>query len=488
MDRYEQEQMLLLTAELEKRRANDPLKLFKPHKKQQAFIDSVLQRQKPENWFIAANRAGKSDAGAYVGATLARFGFPDSPGPTSGWVSALDFATSRDVLQPKYFNNGFVPPGQVHAPFIPDHEIKSWRIDDQILVLKNGSVIGFKSAESGRSKYQGSERDWFHADEEHPFEIYEEAVIRVGARPLSFFCTATILPPEGQARISNSWVFEKIIRPVQQGKLDHIALFGASIYDNPGIPQQDIKRLEAIYPLGSTTRRIRLDGEWLPGIGGSRAYTAFNHQLHVADPPGIATRRPLVWVWDFNVEPMVSLVGQFFDGCYWVFAELIVEEGNVPDMCDYFKREFPKHEGGIHVYGDATSTRRATQTGKSDYLVILQEMRTYPSPVRLMVPEVNPRVPDRINAVNRLLLDEHKQVKLKISPDCVELIADMEGVLRDKKGGILKSHNRKDPYYRRTHTSDALGYWLSFEEPVRAPTNVGAVPRIKAAGYAFARR
>lgn len=486
MSRAEQEEFLRAAAELQRRRESDPLLSFKPYPKQQAFIDSVLHRKSVENWMLAANRAGKTDGGAFVGATLARFGLPDSPGPTSGWVSALDFSTSRDVIQPKYFDNGFVPPGQSHAPFIPNHEIDVWRIDDQILKLKNGSIIGFKSAESGRRKYQGSERDWFHMDEEHPWEIYEEAVIRVGNKPLLFFCTATILPPEGQ-HSGASWVFSKIIQPWQDGKLPHIALFGASIYDNPGIPIDEIKRLEAIYPEGSLSRRIRLDGEWLPGIGGSRAYTAFQRQIHVKPAPPLSLRVPLVWTWDFNVEPMCSLVGQVHGNTYWVHQELVLDEASIPEMCTMFKDKYPNHGAEIWLYGDATSRRRTGQTGKTDYFIILQEMKAHGIPVRLRVPPENPRVPDRINAVNRLLLDEKGQVRLNVDPSCQELIKDLDGVLRDKRGGIMKTNNRKDPYFNRTHTSDSLGYWLAYEEPVQPPSEKHFVGAVRGPGYAFTR-
>lgn len=143
---------------------------------QKQFIDSVLHGKFEENYYLGANRSGKSDAGSFIGATLARFGYPDdSPlsarhirgkdseisvrdRATSGWVTALDFGTSRDTIQPKYFDNGFVPPGATHQPFIPPHEIAEWRQQDQVLKLKNGSIIGFKSADSGRSKYQGPRR------------------------------------------------------------------------------------------------------------------------------------------------------------------------------------------------------------------------------------------------------------------------------------------------------------------------------------------
>lgn len=502
-NRKDMEEMLQIASELEKRRAGDPLVNFPLHQKQRAFVNSVLQMEKKENWFIAANRAGKSDAGAYCGASLARFGNPGarvSRGAgsgievrdfaTSGWVSALDFPTSRDVIQPKYFDNGFVPPGQGSRPFIPKHEIEEWRVADQILKLKNGSIIGFKSADSGRRKYQGSEKDWFQMDEEHPWEIYEEAVIRVGQRPLLFFCTATILPPEGQNAGSPSWVFSKIIQPFLDGRLIHAGVFGASIYDNPGIARDEIKRLEAIYPEGSLSRRIRLEGEWLPGISGARAYAAFDRQLHVREQPSLSSRRPLIWTWDFNVSPMCSLVGQFDGNIYRVKREMVLEEGSIPDMCEMFYANFPNHEAEIWVYGDASGKKRTGQTGKTDYFLVLNHMKSYGVPVRLRVPEDNPMVPDRINAVNRIMRDEDGQIRLQIDPSCHELIADLEGVLRDHKGGIMKTYNRKDPYFNRTHTSDALGYWLAHEEPVRPASMIGRYGnsvKIAQPSYAFSK-
>lgn len=480
MDRRRKEALASAQETLAKRQADDPLRNFPLHPKQKAFCDSVLLRLFDENWFIAANRAGKSEAGSFCGASLARFGREDAKWvsaqgsdvsvrdrSTSGWVSALDFPTSRDVIQPKYFNNGYAKSGS-RPPFIPDHEIEKWDTEAQILKLKNGSIIGFKSAESGRRKYQGADKDWIHFDEEHPREIYEEAVIRVGAHPLIFFCTATILPPEGMAAATISWVFPLVISPWKEGNLPGVGLFGASIYDNPGIARSEIKRLESIYPENSLSRRIRLQGEWLPGIGGSRAYTSFDRMLHVAREPMILMpHRPLVWMWDFNVEPMISLVGQQDRYLYKIYKEIILDEGSIAEMCDMFRHHYPEHLAEIWLYGDSTGEGRSNQTGQTNYWTILNEMKQYGSPIRLRIPSENPRVPDRINAVNRILKDEEGLVRLQVDPGCKELIADLEGVLRDQRGGILKVRNRKDPYFRRTHTSDGLGYWLAFEEPVR---------------------
>lgn len=486
MTRREMEEFVRTTTALAERRANDPLENFHLHPKQQAFCDSVLEMRSQENWFIAANRSGKSDAGAYCGAHLARFGFKEGVKPsigvppvggaplevrdraTSGWVSALDFPTSRDVLQPKYFDNGFVKPGS-NQPFIPAHEIQHWGADDKVLRLKNGSIIGFKSADSGRAKYQGAGQNWIHFDEEHPYDIYEESVIRVGKERLSLFCTCTILPPEGLAG-HTSWVFPKIIRPWQDGTAPHMALFGASIYDNPHIPQSEIARLHAIYPEGSTSRRIRLAGEWLPGIGGSRAYSAFDRTLHVRALGDLDSRRPLCWIWDFNVDPLCSLVGQYDGKVFRVYREIIMHDGgNIPEMCQMFYEKFPNHEGAIWLYGDATSEKRTAQTGKTDYFIIRNEMKAYGRPIVQKVPESNPPVPDRINSVNRALVDENGFVGVQIDTSCQELNLDLEEVLRDNKGGIKKVNNKKDPYFYRTHSSDALGYWINYEAPVRLP-------------------
>lgn len=496
------EELLLMADELRARRGADPLKNFPLHEKQIAFVRSTLEQKHKENWFIAANRAGKSEAGAYIGATLARFGRQDAryvgaagssvsvlDRATAGWVSALDFPTSRDVIQPKYFDNGFGRVGK-YPPFIPDHEIETWNAEAQVLKLKNGSLIGFKSAESGRRKYQGADRDWFHMDEEHPWEIYEESVIRVGQKPLIFFCTCTLLPPEGQQQ-TVSWVFPKIITPWKEGKLLHVGLWGASIYDNPGIPREEIKRLEAIYPEGTPSRRIRLEGEWLPGMGGALAYASFNRQLHVKPQPPLSLRRPLIWFWDFNVEPMVSGVGQVDGGMYRVYKEFFLEQGNIPEMCDAFVDAFPEHGAEVWLYGDATGKGRTGQTGKSDYWTILNQMKQYGSPIRMMVPEENPRVPDRINAVNRMLKDEDGMIRISIEPNARNLIMDLEGVLRDNRGGVVKITNKKDPYFWRTHISDAFGYWIAQDEPVRPTAARGQrhyVPHsLSGPGYRFGR-
>jgi hypothetical protein len=466
----------------------------------------VLSGDKDENYFVAANRSGKSDAGAYIDACLARFG--RDPKAVYGaqakgsdiriidravsiWVSSTTFPESRDVMQPKLFDNGLVPPGGM-KPFIPDREIAEWHKTANILKLKVGSLIGFKSADAGPKSYQGTEKDAIHFDEEHPRDVVNEASIRVGAgKRLKVYTTATLLPPEGQAG-GVTWVYTEVLKPWLEGKLPNVGCFGSSVYDNPHLLPEEIRRMEAKYPTTGLEGRIRLLGEWLPGISGARAYPSFDSRIHVKEIPPLHDRRPLAWTWDFNVEPMISIVGQRFNDTFRVYRTLEIEtDAQVSSMVDYFIERFPHHHAEIHIFGDATGQSR-NAAGAAYYNQIVNGMRGYGVPVRMKVPETNPPVPDRIAAVNNALRNEYGVSCVEISnePGANDhLIKDLEEVLRDNRGGLKKVSNKKDPYYYRTHSSDALGYWISKEAPVR---RTGLVQRlvnaIPSPGYGWVAR
>ena len=477
------ESHLLLLEEKHKRRSEDPLYSFIPNKAQKPFIECKLS----EAWLISANRVGKTKAEACIISSVAREGMgfllPIKPSilgdgslaydkAASIWASSLDFPHSRDVMQPYIFDNGVKPPGV--ESFIPNREIARWNADDQILKLKNGSLIGFKSAESGRVKYSGAAKDLVILDEEHPKGIIDEIIIRVPAgRRLYIRGGATLLPPEGIVG-GVTWLYPEIIQPFLRGENhDKVWVFGGSIYDNPHLEKSELERLESRYPLGHPERRIRLGGEWIPGLAGARAYGNFSYSLHVNTTLKVEPRIPLAWMWDFNVDPFITLVGQIIPSVQGrrivcVYREFVLEGGNIGDMCQQFRAAYPTHSAEIFLYGDATGQARSHQTNKSSWQMVLESLQTYPVPAKLKVPERNPDVVDRKNAVNVKLKSYGGIIGVQIHPACKELIADLEQVLVDDRGGIKKSSNRRDPYYRRTHSSDELGYLIAFEDPVQA--------------------
>jgi len=87
---------------------------------------------------------------------------------------------------------------------------------------------------------------------------------------------------------------------------------------------------------------------------------------------------------------------------------------------------------------------------------------------RLRVPGANPPVKDRVNCVNAVLLNHAGQRRLWIDPRCKHLIKDLEQVCwkADPHGNPLAELDKSD--HMRTHASDAVGYLVAREFPMRA--------------------
>lgn len=197
------------------------------------------------------------------------------------------------------------------------------------------------------------------------------------------------------------------------------------------------------------------------------AYWNFSRQLHVRGDLHYNVNLPLCLCCDFNVEKMVWEVGQVIQGRPQVIAEIVGEPGIVPQMVQQFRNAYPAHPGGVWVYGDAAGNARSTHDARSDYDLMRLAFRNYASPVEWRVPAANPAVRDRINSVNTRLKSEDGEVGLYISEECKELLQDFEEVERDPKtGDVKKSSDNRDPYSMRTHSSDAVGYWIMREWPI----------------------
>jgi phage terminase large subunit-like protein len=510
--------MLPLSAALEaaelltRRQANDGLRaaiqdwdeetrtgIF-PH--QRAYLDST----KDEAWLFGANRSGKTEALAILIATYARFGVLDPreayapgfvfKGPKRIWAVSLNFDMSRNILQAKLFNNGArVDP---RPALIPDEEIASWNITNQTLRLKNGSIIIFKSADAGRDAFQGADCDLIGPDEVPPEEVYTESTLRIGGgRKLLIRGAATILPPPGVPG-GVSWMFLAKAQPwlalgptteARNAASPKLDIFTAGMADNKTILAEEIDRLATIFAPGSPEYMIRVLGHLLPSIGGALCYPAFNRTYHLVEGlapqdadgnryPAVNPYLPLCLNVDFNPENGVWTIGQRQGQIFRVLDEITLERSDIASMCAEFRMRYPAHQAEVWIHGDASGRRKEGQTGMSSFHLMAQYLGGYPAPLRFNLPDVNPPVKDRVDAVNLQLRPPTGMRLFEISPACVETLADLEGTKWDSKGKIDKRHGR------RSDGMDTIGYWIFFAAPTRAPfATSGGLKSVKRPSY-----
>lgn len=82
------------------------------------------------------------------------------------WISSLDYPSSRGITQKKI------------KKFLPKRFAGDFNKEFKIQYTTVGSEIGFKSADSGREKYQGESKVYMGHDEEPPQDVRDEGYIR----------------------------------------------------------------------------------------------------------------------------------------------------------------------------------------------------------------------------------------------------------------------------------------------------------------------
>lgn len=161
--------------------------------KHMAFIAAGLTHR--ERCFLAANRVGKTDLGAFE-VTSHLTG--DYPGWWHGrtfdrsvtvWAAGDTGKTTRDILQEKLLGKV----GEIGTGMIPNHLIEhvSHKAGlpgaiEQVWVrhkLGGRSVLTLKSFDQRREAFQGTATDIIWLDEECPQDIYTECLLRTMDTP-----------------------------------------------------------------------------------------------------------------------------------------------------------------------------------------------------------------------------------------------------------------------------------------------------------------
>ncbi|MCD4828520.1 MAG: terminase family protein, partial [Candidatus Cloacimonetes bacterium] len=222
---------------------------------------------------------------------------------------------------------------------------------------------------------------------------------------------------------------------VDEGEGKH--LVRASATDNPHLPPSYLELLRAQYD--DRLLAQYLDGEFV-NLTGDAAYYAFDRQRHLIDDGQPPPAAELFCGMDFNVDPMVAIVGWRQDDRLIWCEEVWLRGGHTQRMCEALRERWGQR--AITVCPDMTGVRRSTASaGLSDIAILKQHGFA-------ILGSRNPLVRDRLNTVNHAFSND----KVRVMRRCVHLIRDLEQVTRDRRGELDKSHADL------THISDAMGY------------------------------
>lgn len=204
-----------------------------------------------------------------------------------------------------------------------------------------------------------------------------------------------------------------------------------------------------------------------------RAYYPFLEATHARFPLAYDPARPLVFCFDFNVDPGVAVVCQEqvlpnggLLGTGVIGEVWIPQNSNTPAVCRKLILDWGTHRGAVDVYGDATGgARGSAQVQGSDWDLVRQVLRPhFRERIAFHVKSENPKERARVNAVNSRLLSVDGAVRLMVDPvKAPHVVRDMEGV-RLLVGGSGEIDKKADKML--THPSDALGYYIESRFPV----------------------
>jgi hypothetical protein len=206
--------------------------------------------------------------------------------------------------------------------------------------------------------------------------------------------------------------------------------------------------------------------------GYGEAYHAFSHSENVRRCEYVAGE-PLIWSLDFNVHPMCSVLAQRHGETVEVLDELALENAHTILACEAFLKKIEPwlkgHPLTLELYGDASGHQRRTSGTDTDWGLIRDYFGRLQGQIKLQMrtTTANPGVRDRINIVNSRLRSAAGERRLFIDPKCKELVKDLERVSwrTDSAGRVTTELDKSDRL--RTHSSDALGYFLAQVFPMR---------------------
>ena len=386
------------------------------HEKQVAF-HKCLKRNR---WVFGGNRSGKTECGAVECVSMARGVHPyrENRKDVAGWVVSLSAQVQRDVAQKKILR-------YLRRDWIDEIVMLSGRKDSpesgviDFIRVKNVfggvSVIGFKSCDQGREKFQGVSLDFVWFDEEPPEEIYMECRMRVMDRCGDVFGTMT--PLKGLTFAYRDIYMNRHNDP-------EIWYEFMEWKDNPHLSDKEISAMEKC--LDDRELQSRKFGKFAASEG--LVYPEFDERIHVIEPCEL----PKEWQDTISIDPGLNnpLAAHWYmvdydDNVYVVYEHFAAgkdvdyHSAEIKRICDKldWKRD---GKGRIGALIDSAAKQK-TLAGVKSVCELFYERDI------LVNPNVEKDLFSGIARVKSYLNRENGLPNLYIFSTCVNLIRELKG-------------------------------------------------------------
>jgi len=436
--------ILEIEKELKKRKDNDNLIRYNSgelvHQKQLAFHKC----KKKNRWVFGGNRSGKTECGAVEAVYMARGIHPyrENRDSVFGWVVSLSTQVQRDVAQAKILH--YLNPSWIEDVTMTSgkKEGLKYGIIDQIRIKNvsgKTSVIGFKSCDQGREKFQGSSLDFVWFDEEPPKDVYEECRMRVFDKKGDIFGTMT--PLKGL-----TFIYDEIF--LNSGNSPEVWYEFMEWADNPFLDKEEISALTSC--MSKEELESRRYGRFAASSG--LVYPEFDENYHVIEPFPV----PPEWQDMISVDPGLNNPLS----CHWYAVDY---DGNVYAVAEHFEagkdvvyhsekiKEISETIGWKKHFGEKiegiidSAANQKTLGGTKSVTELFYENGIY------LNPKVNKDLFSGIARVKQYLSKAEGRPKLFIFSNCVNLIRELKSY-RWAEGDNPKKYD--------DHALDELRYYL----------------------------
>lgn len=270
---------------------------------------------------------------------------------------------------------------------------------------------------------------------------------------------------------TRGWIYKRFINP--KTKVDGYRYINAPSTANPNLPKAYIEEMLKAY----SEEQIK---ELIEGIDvdydNTVAFPDFN-ESNIRDNIKFNPDEPLILTCDFNYNPMCWYLEQYYNDCWYVLKEIVVDNVTTEQCCPYAKAAIDTF--GVKRFmlmGDAHGKDR--KTNGSDYGVMMKFFGDRGYQVTPRVQKANPLIKERLAVLRGLIRNAKGDRRLYVDSSCSRLIYNLEECKNNLSNGGLKNPTDKEIQKNNDlkyliHPIDAISYpmWFYANFKTRSITN-----------------